>query len=249
MYRRSWEGIQEIIQDVARVNVGAGGVLSVQGPYNFAPMLWLDFLNADPHNSQSMWTIYREFARSVEDLRDWMAKEGYPDVEDMKDMKLMSKEEFLERYPGELQSDAEKLHTGMRETIDQDRADVIKALVRSRDKDELSRAKETITKGIHVPPLRLTIDVVNTGLSGINAGESNQMQLHTPEADHPNFWLAVILGGMLSSCKDGKINVRRCAAPDCQKYFVPYPRGRAQKYHSSTCRNRHNTQKRRKSNL
>lgn len=40
--------------------------------------------------------------------------------------------------------------------------------------------------------------------------------------------------------------LRICAAPDCDKIFLPHPkRITAQKYHSKTCRSRHNMQKRR----
>lgn len=37
----------------------------------------------------------------------------------------------------------------------------------------------------------------------------------------------------------------QCHAPDCDKWFFPSPHSHGQKYHVTTCRSRHNMQKRR----
>ena len=42
---------------------------------------------------------------------------------------------------------------------------------------------------------------------------------------------------------------RECHAPDCDKIFFPASRGHGQLYHSTTCRSRHNMQKRKRNEM
>lgn len=182
----------------------------MQDIYNLAPTLWVDLLNADPQDTQLMWSIYREFARDIEDLKDWMTEKGYNYDGEMRDMKLLHKNDFIEQYPSELQSDAENVHNNMREIIDSGKTfDAVEHLFDYK-------SIESIIKGVHIPPLFLEVDVTKLD------PKSNQpylIELETPEADHTNFWFTVILGGMFSSFREGKI-AHHCAAEDCGMYFI-----------------------------
>ena len=216
-----------------------------------APTIWLDFLNADTQDSESMWPVYREFTRFIQTL-----KEQHECSMEITEMKLLSKDQFLERYPVELQGDAEKLHAGMKEIIDEDKAHLIGSMVRyigeepprrtRKQKEERSRAEDILKRGADIPPVSFTM-----GLQPIDEYDEEYTyiaNLHTPSAGHRNFWLSIIMDGMVTlSCNHerGEIMVRRCAAPDCRKYFVPTSRSHGQKYHSTTCRSRHNMQMRR----
>jgi hypothetical protein len=228
MRRHSWEQIHEMVENLKKMDIASYATASVQDIYNLAPTLWVHLLNADPQDTQLMWSIYKDFARDIEDLKDWMTENGYNCDGEMRDMKLLHKNDFLKQYPSELQSDAESVYKSMREIIDSgNTSDAVKHLFDYR-------SIESVIEGIHIPALFLEVDV--TGRDP----RSNQpylIELKTPEADHPNFWLSVILGGMFSSFRDGKI-ARRCAAEDCGMYFIPIPRGRGQRYHSQKCQNR-----------
>lgn len=222
----------------------------------YAPDLWLDFLNADPRDSDSMWPVYMGYIRFIESLRDENSCSR-----EIEEMMLLSKGEFLEHYPLELQEDAEKLHKGMKRVIDEGHVELISAVTRFMpetlmdeeelefstrhlDDEEYSKALAVLTNGADIPDASFTASLVPA-----ESPDIYKMHLHTHSADHRNFWLFVILDGMLiSSCRGHEMAVRTCAAPDCGRYFVPASHAHGQKYHSTTCRSRHNMQKRRKAN-
>ncbi len=130
---------------------------------------------------------------------------------DIDGLNTLSKRKFMEIYPQELQTDARKLHAIMMRQIGEQ---------------------------LYIPDSELDIPSGSNEID-IKQIKPNQRLLLLPEASHPNFWLAVIRQGMeLARRKDGKILIRQCAAPDCDKYFVPALRSHSQVYHSETCRNR-----------
>ena len=241
----SWEALQQINNAIDLIEEGSSELSSLI-IYGFAPTLWIDFLNSDPQDDESMWHVYRGFITSIERLKDWIVKEGHTYSKEIREMKPLSKDEFLDQYHAKLRTDAEKLHSGMREIIDNGRVDMVLAVVREirdrtrrtkKQRQEHDAVEEIITKGAAIPPLFFTMV---TELYEENGKYSRRLQLHTPAVNHPSFWLSIIHEGMLiSSCWNGKIIARRCAAPDCRKYFIPHPRNRSQMYHSRTCRNRH----------
>lgn len=200
------------------------------------PTLWIDFLNGEPKNSRAIYPVYRKYTRSIRQFKDWLAEEGYYG-KDMEDMELMSEDEFLKRYPRRMQADAEELHSRMKEVIDKGKADATKVSV-AHEIEDIS----VTTEDIDVPTLSFTVEVEQSGTTM----DSSLLQLHVPAANHHNFWLSVILGGMISSYREGNV-ARRCAGPNCQKYFIPYPRARNQRFHSPSCRSTFHTKKRYKS--
>ena len=217
----------------------------------YAPTLWLDFLNADPQDPESMWPVYRGYVKFVQLLRT-----QNDCSKDIKEAKLLTKAEFLERYPVELQADAEKLHRGMKEVIDEGKTHVIASIIRYIGEDapvpikkpagDPDQIREILTKGAYIPPESFTIGLEWPDQDNQEYGYL--VSLHTPGINQPNFWLSIIYTGMTTQSynpeKDAII-VRRCEAPDCRKYFLPAPHGRGQRYHSKSCRSRHNMQKRR----
>lgn len=218
--------------------------------YEHAPTLWLDFLNSDPTDTESMWPVYQSFCSFIEAL-----KSQYRCTTDILLYEFSSKENFLGMYPLSLQQDAERLYTGMRECIDKamesGEAGDISALRREFDEEDLlkkpqrlldqqDRARAAITQGAAIPPVSVTI---LTGYDRIDDEDRLLYYLCAPNIHHGNFWLSVIYEGMtILFHEDGKTLVQRCAAPDCGKYFIPTPRSRNQRYHTQRCRNRHHMQ-------
>ena len=168
----------------------------------------------------------------------------------------MSKIEFLEKYPASLQDDAQRLHNGIKQVMDKRRGDAISHLTRviaaeekkktPEQEEEAHRAIEMFTGGAIIPPVSITVSIQLPE-------EDDPIQvplatLHIASVQHRNFWLGVILCGALTlstSRRDGEVIVRRCAAPDCRRYFKLAPHARRHFYHSSTCRSRHRMQERR----
>jgi len=234
-----WEAIQSIISSIEEVKISAGGTMDLSTPsISFiASASWLDFLNDDPTNSRSMWLIYRDCARCIQEFQAWLTEKGYRYDGGMRPL---SREEFLEQYPVEWQADAEKLHMGMKRAIDEGEVDVIKDVLQYADQEKHSKAKEVLTGGVFVPALSFSIRVTSPcdQEMSIRMLDPSQIQIESPGMNHPALWLHAILGGMLSSYRDGRIP-QRCLA--CPKYFLPYRRGgRAQKFHNPTCRSRYN---------
>lgn len=217
-----------------KVELAAGVTLDIQGIHDLAPTLWLDFINADLQNAKSMWTIYKEFVRDMEDLKEWLDNEGYS--HELKDMRLLSREEFLYQYEG-LQVDVKKSHSKMMALINEEKNEVMGDMAKHPNGGG-------ITKDADIQPLSITV-TINDFSSAEMTGEDYPLHLRTmPKANHPNFWLSTILGSMISSYRTGKM-ARRCAAPDCGRYFIPSPRSHDQRYHSPACQNRHYKRKRR----
>jgi len=211
--------------------------------------LWLDFLNAHPEDALSIWPVYRGFIEFMNAVKGTVTEQGFSCGKDIQDMELLSKSEFLERYPAELQGDAEKLHSGMKRVIDEDMPEIISWLVRYIDEDPLKMtkkrqrkkewAKEVITGGALIPPAAFTMLPC---LNEVDGGYTQGAQLYTPSCKHPNFWLSIIYEGILTlsyNPEKGGMQVQRCAAPDCRLYFVPAYRSHDHKYHSKSCQKRH----------
>ena len=246
----SWEDIQSIISNTEEAKISASATIEQVTPnIYFVSASWLDFLNNDDQtNSRAMWFIYRECARCVQEFKAWSTQKGYGYK---RETRSLSREEFLEQYPAEWQTDAEKLHVGMKRTIDKDEIDVIKNVLQYADKEKHSRAKETLTGGASIPALSFSITVTNPCAQemSIRMLDPRQIEIDIPEVNHQDLWLHAILGGMVSSYRDGRIP-QRCLA--CPKYFLPYPRAggaRAQKFHSASCRSRYNVAKWRQAQL
>lgn len=224
MRKYPWEPMHKSIKVMQKMLLTAGGNLDMQGPnsiMNLTPTLWVDFINADPQNSHSVWLIYKEYARAVEDFIDWMADNGYGCEPEMKATALLSKEEFLKQYPVDLQEDAVSLHREMKKAID----------VMDKGKTE-----DVESLGSGLPSLLYYIRAANT--SGVTAKGTHQITVLFKNAHQPRLWLSAILEGMRLSYRNGR-TARRCAAPDCGKYFLPYLRRLDQRYHSPSCQDRH----------
>ncbi|MFC1714816.1 CGNR zinc finger domain-containing protein [Candidatus Poribacteria bacterium] len=100
--------------------------------------------------------------------------------------------------------------------------------------------EQAFTKDIDMPPSPLMLHTTQVDI------DPSRLEIDISGADHPGLWFSVILSSMLSSFLVGsRITAKRCLAPDCRKFFLPNPRSHGQLYHSSTCRSRHNMQKRR----
>lgn len=227
MRKYSWEQIQGIYRSLTKLELPAVGASVSVGKvyYDLVPRLWLDFLNGNPEDSDSMWVIYKEFARAMEDLRDWLVQEGHEYDHEMDDMNILSKGDFREKYPSELQNDARKLHSKMRSIVDEEKADI-----------ELSMADYISSEDI--PPSWFTVIVTDLMASDAKGKPVYKTELRTPGVGLSSFWLSVILGSMVSSYKSGSPG-RRCADPKCGKYFIPSSRSHGQLYHSGRCQNRH----------
>ncbi len=217
---------------------------------NFVPKLWVDFLNADPEDTGSMWPVYRKYAKFIDTLRYF-----YLCSRDIEEMQLLSKGEFLQEYPKELKADAEEVHYGMKKMVDEGRWDLADAVIRDIDSKAImlrprksvttqEEAERAITGDVSLPDTFFTFTKEMVQEDGEVLFERH---LHTPGARHKTFWLSIVYEGMLaSSYKD---QIRRCQAPDCRLYFLPTPHSRGQLYHSASCRSRHNMQKRRQRGL
>lgn len=250
MDRYSLKELQQLDRAIDRIEDGSSE-LSATLIRGFASTLWLNFLNADPSDAGAIWFVYKEFTRAIEDIKDWIIEKGHSYSESIRDIKLLPKEEFLELYPLEMQSDAQKLHGGMSEIIDEERAHVVGILIRPMDQEpperteewqkKHSEAEQILTRGADIPPSFFTMVTKPIEQPSGKYSMERQLELHLPTAaaDHRNLWLSIIVEGMtILAYKDGEITARRCAAEGCGKFFVPTSRGHAQKYHSKACQNR-----------
>jgi hypothetical protein len=228
-----------------------------EGGHEFSAMLiaqfgaaaWLEFLNADPVNPDSMWPAYMEYTRFIDAIKGLVTEQGYSYSRNIEEMELLSRDEFLRCYPAKLQTDAQKIHAGMKKVIDEDMPDVMVHMVRYVDEppqrttkkrqEKYRMAEEILTGGAVIPPSSFTILPC---LIEENGRYVEGAQLYTPSCQHPNFWLSVISEAMTFLAYDpgiGEIRVERCEAPDCQRYFVPAYRSHDQRYHSKSCQKRH----------
>ena len=219
MSKMSTEYIQEIIDNTAKI-VPAGATISVTGFLWFDPSLVIDFLNADPKNSNAIWHIYRDVTKTLEDLRNWANLKGYH-CDELMDLRMYSKEEFLEQY-SDIQSQFEKAQKASQKAIDEKHFS-------------------------DITPITLTIDITNlsnTILSSLESTDSKKIRLHFTGSSKSDLWLPILLAGVDMALKV-VIDIRQCIAPDCGKYFIPTPRGREQTYHSLNCRKKHYMRQRR----
>lgn len=221
----------------------------------YASTLWVDFMNADPKNTESMWLVYDEFRSFVNDLRV-----HFHCSRDIREHNLLSDEDFLTIYPVLLQVDAEKLHRGMLKYIDeaiqnQEAGDLSSLHMEWDEEDIMKKSKERLEQqdratAAIIDDADVPFPSFTTGVERVkrNGRYYPQHELHTPAAMSRNWWLAIIYEGLLIySIKHGKMVVKRCADPKCGKYFAPRPRSHNQLYHSKRCRNRHHSENWRKS--
>jgi len=252
MYGYTDADIRRINRSVDKIERGINE-FSALIVYEFAPSMWLDFLNADPMDGESMWLVYQSLTRIIGGIKRWIRKQGQSCSEDIENMRILTKAEFLKQYPLDHQEDAQKLHAGMKEVIDKGMGDVMAATMRYIDREKRptkatvekrARAERILTGGALIPPLSFT---VIPALVQVDGRSSEQLQLYTPAARHPRFWLSIIYEGtiMAYDLANHEITVRRCEAPDCRKYFVPAYRSHGQRYHSKACQNRDYMRKRR----
>ena len=163
MRRLPYEHIEELLEDVTEIRIGIGGTLDIGTRYfDLAPMLWLDFLNADPQSARSMWSVYKAYGRAMEDLKDSIDELGYR--HNMGDMEFLSRQDFLKRYPTELRSDAEELHAAMAEATQQEKVDAIQSMMAS-DKEERVESEKMPAKGPDIPFDMFVISIINGSLA------------------------------------------------------------------------------------
>jgi hypothetical protein len=161
-----------------------------------------------------------------------------------------------------MQQDTEKLHKGMQEVVDK-RGELLLPLshyITAKGSpfyeglhiNEDFYGKEyreylaILTNGVDIPLPSYTYIFAFTQ-SPITPDSPYILQLQIPSSNHRNFWLSVIVGGMFLCYREQPgIFVRRCVAPDCQKYFIPADRSHDQQFHSKTCQKRHYMRKYRK---
>ncbi len=241
MKKHPWQFLRIINDRLEIIPLGAGANLTIECPHPWTPDLWIDFLNADPEKPRSLWPVYKEFARAMEDLRDGIDEAGIQYNDEISDMKLLSREGFLAKY-GSLREDAKELHDGMKEAVDKSKTDMIIALGQD------SKARKSILRGAKIPSWITTVRITNlmaaathtiddTMAAATHTIDDTEIHLTLTEADADNFWLSNIVSGLVSSYTAGKVG-RLCAAPDCDQFFIPSPHRPDQKYHSTRCQNR-----------
>lgn len=248
-HRYSQRNIDQINRAMDKIREGSSELTAILVD-KLGGTLWVDFINADPADPMSMWAVYLEYVRSMDTLKGMITEIGGTYTDHILDMELLSKGEFLKRYPEELQEDAEELHSGMKMVIDQDMTEVLAVLIRYIDEappkmtkkrqERQDAAEETLTGGAILPDLFFTI---LPHLEKVDGGYHDEgAELYAPSCTHPNFWLSVIKEGMITQSYDiegGQIVVKRCAGKDCRRYFVPTYRSHGQEYHSKSCHKKH----------
>lgn len=233
MKKHLWQYLRTINDQLAILPLAAGMNLDIECPYPWTPDLWIDFLNADPEIPDSLWPVYKKFARAMEDLIDGMDEAGTQYNDEIRNMKLLSKEEFLVKY-GDLREDAKAIHAGIKKAVSSGETETIRGLT-----DQDSKEKQSILWDTEIPPLVTKIRITNLMITETHTIDKYNTEIHLTlsGADDDSFWLSNIVSGLVLSYKAGKVG-RRCAAPDCDIFFTPSPRRQDQAYHSSRCQNR-----------
>jgi len=234
MKKHLWQYLRIIESRLAFIPIDLGVTLHLEGANPWTPDLWIDFLNADPKKPLSVWPIYKKFARAMEDLRDGMDEAGIRNYLQIRDMKLLSRAEFLTNYES-LRGDAEKLHHGIKQAVVGNKADMVKALGKIAAVDH-EEARRLILNGAEIPPWGTAVTVRNLA-AAIHSIDDVDISVGVSGAGRDNFWLSNILSGLFLSYTAGRVG-RLCAAPDCDKFFIPSPHTPGQKYHSTRCQNR-----------
>ena len=62
---------------------------------NLGGTLWEDFLNSIPTNPRAMWLVYQKFTRAMKTIKGTITEMGGSYADDIRDMKLLTKAEFL----------------------------------------------------------------------------------------------------------------------------------------------------------
>ena len=232
MPKYSGENVRRLVKAITKDGVGMGAAVTVNPFGILTPKLWVDFLNADPESARSMYSVYKGLMGYFQEFRNWVASEGFDCGPHTRGMQPLSKEDFLDKYP-DMEKDAKAIHSAMIKLLDNRRTDLIKAILTGEDSDE-----ELEDVDIPLLPFTLRIERVGPG--------QDDLTLDIPQANHIGFWLSVAFGAMVLAWKGDEIPARRC--DNCRQFFVPYPRARNQRFHSSGCKSTYHTRKQRLSN-
>lgn len=258
MKKHLWQYLRTMSDQLEMMPL-AGSDLTIRGYHPWTPNLWIDFLNADPESADSMWPVYKVFARAMEDLRDGMDRAGVQYNHAIKSMQLLSKEGFLAKYES-LGEDARQLYHGIKQAVignnldlvfvDGNSIDLVKSLGKiildQRDSlgdrflIQMARREAVlfILGDVKIPSWIATVRIITDLVAAsTDATDHTRIQLILRNADADNFWLSNIVSGLVSSYTAGKVG-RLCAAPDCDQFFIPSPHRPDQKYHLKNCQNR-----------
>jgi len=236
----SWEHVHRIVKAITANGIGVGATVSIRPIHIFTPTFWVDFLNSFPEKEPAMWLVYRDFTIYMQMFREWIVSTGYMRGGSIRDMVFLSREDFREIYHPEMgitegmYADVSKVHSHM--TTFLDKVDM-EALVSALE----GTIPEVLTGGASIPCLPFRLDIMQVGPG------RDVLELDIYGADHPKFWLSVMLAAMLSACRDGKMSVRRCK--NCDKFFLTSSQGLAKVFHSSSCRSTYNTRRMRRKTL
>lgn len=218
--RKVTEALQNIYDSVRKVGAGAKMItqVEVKGLADFAPGVWVDFINADL--DVSAWELYNQFARSLEDLDGWLIDAGVRRNLPTEQVLMLSNKEFWEAYSppgGTMGKDALDMRAAMIKAIGATWETPVSALTMYM---YCCRYLE------HLPIPLFTL------LFRIDAeGKQRPASLHIQGLSFARSWLALILASCVSFLADGGV-LRECAAPDCDKSFIEW---HGRKYHSKRC--------------
>jgi len=261
MKKNLFESIESIIKRFYDLNINVICKLSIESFYNAGPDLWVNFLNADAMNEKSIWLIYKEAARFINDFKEWIVYSKYDcPAGYFSDVNILSFQEFLKTYWLQISDSVETFQAYIVKILDsynfneafhimlENSEDYLTLYV--KDPFEEDQDKKAQGEAINIPEPRFTIIASKRiKLWGDCAGSyENEMDILMQGGSDANLWLSVILGSMLSSLVEGKI-IRRCAASDCRRYFIPSLRSHNQLFHSQTCHSRYYMRERRKKNI
>lgn len=232
MPKYSWENVRRLVKAIAKDGIGMAGVVTIKPFHILTPTLWVDFLNADPRSGRSMYSVYKGLMGYVQEFRNWIVSEGYDYGPYIREMQLLSREDFLDKHP-DMEKDAKAIHSTMIALLDSRRTDLIKAILAGDDSHE-----EVADVDISLLPFTLRIERVGSS--------QDDLTLDIHRANYIGFWLFVAFGAMVLAWKDDEIPARRCE--NCARFFIPYPRARNQRFHSSSCKSTYHSRERRLSN-
>jgi len=183
----------------------------------------VDFLNADLENPEAAWKIYEYFI-------EFHKKLGKLNLSDrLMNFRLMEYDEFCKFWDSGIwmRLQAKIMKVTLLDALD------IESRKTLYDAD--------IKLHSWIPRLTFMVEIKGFPIKPIDA--DNELRIDCPAASSGAYWLSFLMSGLIPAYKRG---LRICEAPDCNKFFIPYERGKKQLYHSSTCRNRTYTRKRRR---
>lgn len=213
MKKHLWQYLRMIEGRLEAIPIGEAATITLKCVDVMPPGLWIDFLNADPEAPRSLWPVYKKFSRAMQDLIEGMDKARIQYDDDVRDMRLLSRDDFVAEYDS-VRECAKAVHGAMKEFVLGGKPDLLKNLAK-----------------ISCPGVTVTItDLMQT---------NSEVEIHVTlfGASLDKFWLCCIGRSIFGSYMAGKVG-RLCAAPDCDWFFIPSPRRPDQKYHLTRCQNR-----------